>query len=257
MGIHPTAIIDPSAELGEGVSVGPYSIIGPRVVVGKGTTIMSHVHVDKDTAIGEDCRLFPFSSVGADPQDMSYRGERTVLVVGNRVTIRESSSLHRGTSKGTGITTVGDDCLIMALVHVSHDCRLGEGSILASLSVLAGHVVTGPHAIIGGSAAVHQFVRVGTHSLVGGLSGIVKDVPPYMIAAGNRDGVAVVPNFVGLKRKAHTREELDVVTDAHRFLHNRKPLNGCLERLLAAHPDSPIAKNIAEFYRSSKRGVYR
>ena len=257
MGIHPTAIIDPSAEIGSGVEVGPYTLIGPRVTIGDGTVVMGHVSVDKDTAIGSGCRIFPFASVGADPQDISYRGERTRLVIGDRVTIRESATIHRGTAKAQGVTRVGSDVLIMATVHVAHDCQLADEVILSSFAVLAGHVRLGAHATVSGSTAIHQFVRVGAHAFVGGMTGLVKDVPPFMIAAGLRDRVSVSPNFVGLRRKGFSQDAIEAITGVHKILHNHKPLNGVLDEALKAYPSSPEAQAIIEFYRSSERGVYR
>jgi UDP-N-acetylglucosamine acyltransferase len=255
--IHPTAIIDPSASLGQGVVVGPYSVIGPRVVIGDGSLVMNHVSLDKDVRVGRDCRIFPFASVGADPQDISYKGERTELIIGDRVTIRESTTIHRGTVKGAGVTKVGNDALIMATVHVAHDCQLADEVILSSFAVLAGHVRVGAGATVSGSTAIHQFVRVGAHAFVGGMTGLVKDVPPFMIAAGLRDRVSVSPNYVGLKRKGFSPEALAAISGVHKILHNHKPLNGVLDEALKAFPDSPEAGAIIEFYRSSERGVYR
>jgi UDP-N-acetylglucosamine acyltransferase len=257
MGVHPTAIIDPTAVLGSGVEVGPYSVIGPRVVIGDGTLIMNHVSIDKDTTIGTECRVFPFASVGADPQDISYRGETTRLVIGDRTTIRESATIHRGTVKGAGVTKVGNGVLIMAATHIAHDCQLADEVILSSFAVLAGHVRLGLGATVSGSTAIHQFVRVGAHAFVGGMTGLVKDVPPFMIAAGLRDRVALSPNYVGLRRKGFSKEAMDAITGVHRLLHNHKPLNGVLDEAIKAYPTSPEAGAIIEFYRSSERGVYR
>ncbi|MDR2354462.1 MAG: acyl-ACP--UDP-N-acetylglucosamine O-acyltransferase [Deltaproteobacteria bacterium] len=257
MGIHPTAIIDPTAELDSTVTVGPYCLIGPRVTLGNGTELIGHVSIDKDTQIGANCRLFPFASVGADPQDMKYQGERTQLVIGDRVTIRESATIHRGTALGGGVTRVGDDVLIMATVHVAHDCQLGNGVILSSFAVLAGHVKLGPHATVSGSAAIHQFVRVGDHAFIGGMSGVVKDVPPYMIFAGVRDKSVLSPNVVGLKRRDFTPEQIEVITSLHRLLRGTQPLAGVLQEAEKLFPNSLEAQNIISFYRSSERGVYR
>ncbi|MDR2459928.1 MAG: acyl-ACP--UDP-N-acetylglucosamine O-acyltransferase [Deltaproteobacteria bacterium] len=257
MGIHPTAVIDPTVQLGENVSVGPYTVIGPRVIIGDNTQLYSHVSIDKDTTIGKECRIFPFASVGADPQDISYQGERTSLIIGDRVTIREASTIHRGTVKGSMVTRVGNHALIMAQVHVAHDCQLGDEVILSSFAVLAGHVRLDNHASVSGSTAIHQFVRVGSYAFVGGMTGLVKDVPPYMIAAGLRDNVAISPNFVGLKRKGFPKEALEAIVGVHRIIHNHKPLNLVLDEALSSYPNSEEAKAIIEFYRSSERGVYR
>jgi UDP-N-acetylglucosamine acyltransferase len=258
MPIHPTAIIDPSSELGSGASVGPYSVIGPRVTVGRDTEIMSHVAIDKDTAIGAECRIFPFASVGADPQDMKYGGERTRLSIGDRVTIRESTTIHRGTAGGGGLTRIGDGSLIMATVHVAHDCALENDVILSSFAVLAGHVKVEERAIISGSTAVHQFVRVGRHAFVGGMSGVVKDVPPFMILAGVRDKAVVVsPNLVGMRRRDFSPESIEAVTGVFRLLHNHRPLSEVLDEAEKKWPDSEEVRTVLAFYRSSERGVYR
>ncbi|MDR2387616.1 MAG: acyl-ACP--UDP-N-acetylglucosamine O-acyltransferase [Deltaproteobacteria bacterium] len=258
MPIHPTAIIDPSSEIDPSAIIGPYTIIGPRVVVGPETELMGHVFIDKDTTIGKGCRIFPFVSLGANPQDMKYAGERSALVLGDRVTVRESATIHRGTKGGGGVTTVGDDALIMATVHVAHDCRLGKAVILSSYAVLAGHVKVEDNAIISGSSAVHQFVRLGRYSFVGGMTGAAKDVPPYMIVAGVRDkDIVVTPNVIGLKRSGFSDESLKAIIGAHKLIHNHKPLVTVLAEAEEAFPDSEEVKIITSFYRESERGVYR
>ncbi|MDR1050599.1 MAG: acyl-ACP--UDP-N-acetylglucosamine O-acyltransferase [Deltaproteobacteria bacterium] len=258
MAIHPTAVIDPTAEIDPAAAVGPYALIGPRVRVGAGTEVMGHVFIDKDTEIGERCRIFPFASLGADPQDMKYAGERSRLVLGDGVVVRESATVHRGTAGGGGVTRVGDGTLVMATVHVAHDCQIGRNVILSSYAVLAGHVQVGDRAIVSGSSAVHQFCRLGAHSFLGGMTGVTKDVPPYMIAAGVRDkDMVVAPNAVGLRRSGFSREALDAITGAHRLLHNRSPLADVLAEVEERFPDSPEVKVMLDFYRSSERGVYR
>jgi UDP-N-acetylglucosamine acyltransferase len=258
MAIHPTAIIHPTAQLAEGVTVGPYSVIGPRVTVEQDTEIQAHVVIDKDTAIGQRCRLFPFASVGADPQDMKYAGEQTNLIIGHDVTIRESTTIHRGTVGGGGVTRIGDNCLIMATVHVAHDCQLAREVILSSFAVLAGHVRVDEQAIVSGSTAVHQFVRIGCHSFVGGMSGVVKDVPPFMILAGVRDKAVVVsPNTVGIRRRGFSEETLEAITGAFKLLHSHRPILEVLSEAEEQWPDSKEVALITEFYRNSSRGVYR
>ncbi|MDR1042239.1 MAG: acyl-ACP--UDP-N-acetylglucosamine O-acyltransferase [Deltaproteobacteria bacterium] len=257
MGIHPTAIVDPSAEIGSGVSVGPFSIVGPRVVIGDGTEVMGHVFIDKDTSIGRECRVFPFASLGADPQDMKYAGERTRLSIGDRVIVRESVTIHRGTEHGGGETRIGNGVLVMATVHVAHDCKVADDVILSSYAVLAGHVSVGFQAIVSGSTAIHQFVRVGDHAFVGGMSGLVKDVPPFMIVAGFRDTVSVTPNIVGLRRRNFSGEARAAIIGVYKLIHNHRPLAGVLDEAERGFPDSEEAKAIIAFYRSSERGVYR
>jgi UDP-N-acetylglucosamine acyltransferase len=258
MPIHPTAIIDPSSEIDPSAIIGPYVLIGPNVVVGPETELIGHVFIDKDTTIGKGCRIFPFASLGANPQDMKYAGEKSSLVLGDRVTVRESSTIHRGTKSGGGVTTIGDDALIMATVHVAHDCRLGKEVILSSYAVLAGHVVVEDNAIISGSSAVHQFVRLGKYSFVGGMTGATKDDPPYMIEAGVRDkDIVVTPNVIGLKRSGFSDERVAAIVGAHKLIHNHKPLVSVLAEADAAFPDSEEVKNLTAFYRESGRAVYR
>ena len=260
MPIHPTAIIDPSASVDSTASVGPYTLIGPRVEIGPGAEIMGHVFVDKDTSIGAGTRIFPFASIGADPQDLKYKGERSRLVIGAGVTIRESTTIHRGTEGGGGITEIGSGCLIMATVHVAHDCRLGPGVILSSYAVLAGHVSVGAGAIIGGLSAIHQFVRVGAHAFLGGGSGVVKDLPPYMAGAssGSRDVVLSGPNVVGLRRREMPMETVKALKGVFNIVcRNHRPLAEVLSEAEAEFGEVPEAREVIDFYRSSERGVYR
>lgn len=260
MSIHLSAVIDPSAVIDATASVGPYALIGPRVVVGPEVEIMGHVFIDKDTSIGRGTRIFPFASIGADPQDLKYQGESTRLVIGEGVTIRESATIHRGTGHGGGLTEIGDGCLIMATVHVAHDCRLGAGVILSSYAVLAGHVVVGEGAIIGGLSAIHQFCRIGQYAFLGGGSGVTKDIPPYMAGAssGSRDVVLSGPNVVGLRRRQVSMETVRVLKDVFGIIcRNHRPLSEVLTEAEEAYGQVPEARAVIEFYRASERGVYR
>ncbi len=260
MSIHPTAIVDPSAEVDSNASIGPYALIGPRVVIGPEVEIRGHVYIEKDTTIGRGTRIFPFASVGADPQDLKYQGERTQLVIGERVTIRESSTIHRGTGHGGGFTRIGDGCLVMATVHVAHDCQLGAGVILSSYAVLAGHVSVGEGAIIGGLSAIHQFCRIGQYAFLGGGSGVVKDLPPYMAGAssGSRDVVLSGPNVVGLRRRNVPLETVRALKDVFNIIcRNHRPLTEVLTEAEEEYGSLPEVQTLIEFYRSSERGVYR
>lgn len=262
MSIHPTAVIDPSAEIDSSASIGPYCIIGPRVTVGPEVEIQAHASIDKDTSIGRGSRIFPFASVGADPQDLKYKGESTRLIIGEEVTIRESATIHRGTGHGGGLTEIGSRSLIMATVHVAHDCRLGQEVILSSYAVLAGHVEVGDGAIVSGLSAVHQFVRIGQGAFIGGFSGVTKDVPPYIAGTsgegGVRDLILSGPNVVGLKRKGMTLERVQALKDVFNIIcRNHRPLAEVLAEAETAHGEVPEVRAIIEFYRSSERGVYR
>lgn len=218
--IHPTALIDPSAQLADDVEVGPYSIIGPKVVIGAGSAIGPHVVVKGPTTLGARTRIFQFASVGEDCQDKKYAGEPTRLVMGDDNVIREGVTIHRGTVQDRGETTVGSRNLLMAYVHVGHDCVIGNDCILANQVTLAGHVNVGDCAILGGLAAVHQFCHFGEHAMAGGGSIITKDTPAYTMINGNPAQVHGL-NLVGLKRRGFSREAVKALTDAYKLLYRQ------------------------------------
>jgi UDP-N-acetylglucosamine acyltransferase len=196
--IHKTAIVDSRAELGKGVSVGPYSIVGPDVNIGEGTTIGPHVLIDKDTIVGKNCEVYIGAVLGTNPQDLKYHDEKTYLVIGDGTRIREYATLHRG-AKEEGETRVGSGCLVMAYAHVAHDCQVGDGVILANSVNMAGHVTIEDHVIIGGVTPIHQFVRIGKNAFIGGGSRVNKDIPPFVRAVGNPLSLSGL-NSVGLLR---------------------------------------------------------
>lgn len=197
--IHPTAIVDPKAQIGTGVTIGPYSIIGPHVVLGDHVNIHAHVVVDGHTQVGAHGRIFPFASIGTIPQDLKYQGEESELIIGSHVTIREHVTMNPGTQGGGMKTIVGHHCLFMMATHVAHDCIIGDHVILANNATLGGHVVVGDHVLIGGLAAVHQFVRIGSYAVIGGMSGVESDVIPFGRVKGERAHLAGL-NLVGLER---------------------------------------------------------
>jgi len=215
--IHATAIVDPKAQLGDDVSIGPYCIVGPDVVLGANVELIGQVVVAGHTELGAGTRVFPFAAVGLPPQDLKYRGEPTRLVVGREVVIREHATLHPGTAGGGGLTKVGDGCLLMVGCHVAHDCKLGDKVILTNNATLGGHVQVGEHAMLGGLSAVHQFVRIGQHAMVGGMTGVEGDVIPYGLVMGDRARLAGL-NLVGLKRRGFSREEIHSLRAAYRML---------------------------------------
>lgn len=215
MTIHETAIIDPKAKLGEGVSVGPYSIVGPEVTLGDNVTLHSHVVVEGDTTIGEGTTIFPFASIGHVPQDLKFKGEKSQLIIGKRNMIREHVTMNPGTEGGGLLTRVGDDCLFMMGSHVAHDCQVGNRVILANNATLAGHVTVGDFAVIGGLAAIHQFVRIGHHAMIGGMSGIENDVIPFGQASGKRANLVGL-NLIGLKRGNFDRETIHALRNIYK-----------------------------------------
>lgn len=216
--IHPTAIVNPKAEIAEGVEIGPYAVIGPNVKIGAKTQIGAHTVVEGCTTIGQENKIGHFASVGGAPQDMKYRGEPTQLIIGDRNMIREFTTLHTGTIQDQGITKIGNDNWIMAYVHIAHDCVVGNNTIFSNNAQIAGHVHVDDHAILGGMSGVHQFVRIGEHSMIGGASKLVQDLPPYVIASGpiaEPHGL----NAEGLKRRGFNPETITALKQAYKLLY--------------------------------------
>lgn len=215
--IHPTAIVEPGARLGEEVAIGPYCIVGPEVELGEGVSLTSHVVVAGRTTIGPNTRIYPFASIGHPPQDLKYKGESSQLVIGANNVIREYVTMNPGTEGGGMVTQVGNNGLFMIGAHVAHDCKIGNHVIMANNATLAGHVEVGDWAILGGLSAVHQFVRVGHHAMIGGMSGVEYDVIPYGSVMGDRARLSGL-NVVGLKRRRFSREDIHALRTAYRLL---------------------------------------
>jgi len=215
--IHPTAIIDPAAVLGEGVKIGPYSLVGAGVQLGDRVELMSHVVVAGSTTVGAETRIFPFSSIGHQPQDLKYKGEPSKLEIGERNVIREHVTMNPGTEGGGLLTKVGNDCLFMVGAHIAHDCLIGNNVILVNNATLGGHVVIEDWVIVGGLSAVHQFVRIGRHAMIGGKTGVEHDVIPYGIVTGNRAKLEGL-NIVGLKRRGFSRDLIHEIRKAYRMI---------------------------------------
>lgn len=215
--IHPTAIVERGAEIAASVRIGPFCHVGPKVRLGEAVELISHVVVAGRTSIGEGTRVFPFASIGQQPQDLKYRGEDSALVIGQRNVIREYVTMNPGTEGGGMMTRIGDHCLFMANAHVGHDCLLGDHIIMANSVPLAGHVVVGDYAAFGGLAAVHQFVRIGPHAYVGGLTGVERDVIPYGLVMGDRARLTGL-NMVGLQRRGFSREDIQALRSAYHML---------------------------------------
>jgi len=255
--IHPTAIVEDGAEIGAGSRIGAYSIIGSDVRLGDRCEVGPHVVIKGHTSLGDENRISPFASIGGDPQDLKYAGEETRLEVGSRNRIRESVTLNRGTAEGGGVTIVGDDCLFMAYSHVAHDCRVGDGAVLANCAALAGHVELGHHATIGGLAAVHQHTRIGDLAFIGGGAMVVMDVPPYCVAVGDRAKLQGV-NVVGLRRSGLDEQSVRDVRNAYKiFFQSGLRMQDALDRLREEYADSAEVEKLARFVEQSKRGVCR
>lgn len=215
--IHPTAVIEDGAQIGDDVSIGPYCVIGGQVKLGSGAMLHSHVVLFGDTEIGDGARIYPFASIGSPPQDLKYKGEPSRLVIGINAMIREHVTINPGTEGGGLITKVGDNCLFMIGAHVAHDCMVGDHVILVNNATLAGHVEVGDFAILGGLSAVHQFVRIGRHAMVGGMSGVENDVIPYGSVVGNRAHLSGL-NLIGLKRRNFSRDTIHDMRRAYRLI---------------------------------------
>jgi UDP-N-acetylglucosamine acyltransferase len=258
--IHPTAVISPGAEIGADVEVGPYTLIGPHVRIGDRTKIGAQVVIDGVTRIGEDNLIVGQASLGGPPQDLSYRREPTLLEIGDRNTIREFVTINCGTIKGGGVTRIGSDCLFMACCHVAHDCEIADRVLLGNNVLLAGHVCVEDGANISGGAAAHHFVTVGTLAYVGGLTRIIRDVPPYVVVEGNPSKVRKV-NRVGLQRAGHGEDDIQALRAAYRrlFRARRKPIEQILAEIRAEEPPALIQRQVRSLENTLRghQGRYR
>lgn len=253
--IHPTAIIAPSARLGEGVSVGPYAIVEDDVAIGDKSVVHAHAQIKQYTRMGKGNTVHSFAIVGGTPQDLKFHGEVSAMEIGDNNTIREFATLHRGTEGGGGLTKVGNNCLIMAYCHVAHDCKVGNNVIMSNNATLAGHVEVHDFAIVGGLSAVHQFVRIGTHAFVGGVTGIGMDLPPYMLAVGNRGGVNG-PNIVGLRRMKVPTTTISAMRSIYRIIWlSGIPRQEALAQVQEEYGEIPEVQTFLEFIHSSERGI--
>ena len=248
--IHPTAIVEEGAQLGEGVSIGPFCVVGSGVTLGDQVELISHVAVAGNTSIGARTRVWPFASVGHQPQDLKYAGEASRLEIGEDCMIREHVTLNPGTTGGGMVTSVGDRCLLMMGAHVGHDCRVGSHVIMANNATLGGHVEVQDFVLLGGLCAVHQFVRIGAHAVVGGMTGVEKDVIPYGSAIGNRADLGGL-NLIGLKRRGFDRDTIHTLRNAYRDLFTGEgTLAERAETLSAAYPDIDPVQEIVRFVRT-------
>ena len=238
LNIHPTAIVDPNAKLGENVKIGPYSIIGPEVIIGNGTVVESHVVIEGETIIGENNYIFSFASIGKEPQDLKFAGEKTRVVIGNNNKIREFVTIHRGTID-------------------KYETRIGDNCVLANAATFAGHVEVEDYAVVGGLTAVHQFTRVGRHAMIGGCSAVNQDVVPYMLSEGNK-ARAVYINIVGLQRRGFSEEQIKRLRELYKIIFKKKlKLEEALQILERDYSHFDEAMKVVEFIRKSKRGITR
>jgi len=255
--IHPTAVISPQAHLGAEVTIGPYCVIEANVSLGDRCKLHSHVVIHGHSEIGSENEFFPFAAIGTKSQDLKYAGEPTSLVIGDRNVFRENTTVHRGTQEDSP-TRVGSDNLCLAYSHIAHDCRVGDHIILSNNGTLAGHVTVGNYAIISGLTAVHQFCRVGEHSITGGVSKIVQDIPPFTIADGNPASIRGI-NQVGLQRRGFSDEDIRALRTAYKKLFLKKDLNlaKAIEAIDPSLGENPKVGQLLTFIESSERGVIR
>jgi len=256
--IHPTAIVAHGAEVGPGVEIGPFCTVGPNVIIEARAKLVSHVVVDGHTRIGEDAQLFPFCTVGLAPQDMKYKGEPTGCEIGARTLVREHCTVHRGTTTGVGVTRIGQDCMLMAVVHVAHDCQLGDNVLVANNAVMGGHVTIGDDAVVGGAAAIHQFVRIGRAAMIGGVSGVEADVIPFGSVIGNRARLAAL-NVIGLRRRGFDKAAIQRLHVAFKTLYSKAGVFAQrLEATRGAFGDDPLVAEVLAFIDApSHRGLIR
>jgi UDP-N-acetylglucosamine acyltransferase len=254
--IHPTAIIESGASIGEDVSIGAYCFVGAEVELADGVDLKSHVVVARRTRIGPNTHIYPFASVGHQPQDLKFAGESSELVIGANTVIREHATLNPGTKGGGLVTRVGNNCLVMVGAHVAHDCQIGNHVILTNNATLGGHVSVAEHAIIGGMSAVHQFVRIGAHAMVGGMTGVENDVIPYGSVVGNRAYLSGL-NIVGLKRRGFSRDNIHQLRNAYRLLFAQEGTQQeRMDDVAELFADSRVVMDIIAFMRTdSSRAV--
>jgi UDP-N-acetylglucosamine acyltransferase len=257
MSIHPTASVDPGAEVDPSCTIGPFAVVGPNVKLGPGNVLSAHAVVTGHTTLGEGNRVFPHAVLGEVPQDLKYRGEPTRLEIGSRNTFRECATVNLGTVQGGGVTTVGNGCLLMAYSHVGHDCRIGDGAIIANSVALAGHVILEDHVHISGLAAAHQFCRIGRLAFVSGLTGVAMDVPPYCTVAGPRAELAGL-NTVGLQRAGLSEEQIGRIKQAYKIVfRSNLGLAEALAQLDAELGSHPEIAHFVAFVKTSQRGITR
>ena len=250
--IHKTAIIDPKAKISSSVEIGPYTVIGPNVEIDENVKIHSHVSIMGHTTIGKNNNIYPFSSIGSDPQDMKNKGEVTKLSIENNNTIREYVTINPGTVQGGGITKVGSDNLIMISAHIAHDCKIGNNIVIANSAAIAGHAEIGNFVVIGGNCGVQQFTRIGKMAMIGGMTGVSRDVIPYGLSTGNRNYLNGI-NVVGLRRGKVPNKDIIGLTEAYKELFKTESLNKNLSRLNGQFKENSLVNEVLEFINKNKK----
>ena len=250
--IHKTAIVDIKAKISDSAIIGPYSIIGPNVQIGEGTEIQSHVNITGNTVIGNNTKIFPFASIGTNPQDLKYKGEQTKLKIGSNNIIREHVTINIGTNGGGGITKIGDNNLIMIAAHIAHDCIIGNNVVIANSAAIAGHAEISDEVIIGGNCGIQQFTRIGKMAMIGGMSGVSRDVIPYGLSFGNRNYLEGI-NVVGLRRKKVSNKEILALSEAYKEIFKTKSLHENLIKLSGNLKANSYVREVVDFINHDKK----
>ena len=250
--IHKTAIIDSKAKISTNVEIGPYATIGPNVEIGENTLIQSHVNITGNTTIGKGNKLYSFASIGSDPQDLKYKGEETSLLVGDNNTIREHVTINTGTVQGGGVTKIGNNNLIMIGAHIAHDCIIGNNIVMANNTAIAGHAEIEDFVIIGAKCGVQQFTRIGKRAMIGGMTGVLRDVIPYGLSTGNRNYLNGI-NVVGLRRDKVSNKDILGLTDAYKEIFKTEVLSENLKNLNGKYTDNPLVKDVLDFINKDKK----
>ncbi len=250
--IHKTCIIDKKAKISKNVKIGPYTIVGPNVEIGENSEIYSHVNILGNTKIGSGTKIFPFASIGTDPQDLKFKGEKNSLIIGNNNTIREHVTINPGTEDGGGVTTIGNNCLFMISSHVAHDCKVGNNVVIANNVPLGGHVTIEDSVIIGGNSAVQQFTRIGRLAMVGGMTGVLKDIIPFGLSFGNRNYLKGL-NLIGLRRNKYENKTIIELTEAYNKIFSSNNLHNNLEKINGEYKENKLVKEITKFITKDKK----
>ena len=250
--IHKTAIVDQKAEVSKSANIGPYSVIGPNVQLDDYVEIQSHVNISGNTKIGAETKIFPFASIGTQPQDLKYKGEKNALIIGKRNIIREYVTINPGTGDGGGLTKIGDNCLFMISSHVAHDCKIGNNVVIANNVPLGGHVLIEDSVIIGGNSAVQQFTRIGRLAMVGGMTGVLKDVIPFGLSFGNRNYLKGL-NLIGLKRRKYENKTIMELQEAYKKIFSSKNLHENLNKINGEFKDNKLVQEVTEFILKDKK----
>jgi UDP-N-acetylglucosamine acyltransferase len=250
--IHKTAIVDPKAKISANVNIGPYSIIGPNVEIGEDTDINSHVSIAGYTKIGKKNKIYPFASIGNNPQDLKYKGERSALEIGNGNTIREYVSINPGTDGGGGLTKIGNNCLFMVSSHVAHDCVIGDNVVAVNNVAIGGHVQIDDNAIVGGNSAVHQFIRIGKFAMIGGMCAVIRDIIPYGLVHGNRSVLQGI-NLIGLRRNNISNQDIALLNKAYKEIFKSENLSQNLKNLPEDFKNNNLVVEILKFIQKDKK----